>query len=53
MSEQPELIMLDAESAFEVEMLVRLFQQLTGRRPNDQELKDAQERLDQIKRTDD
>ena len=51
MPEQPDLSMLDAESAFEAEMLARQFRQLTGRTPSEQELKDAQERLDQIKGT--
>ena len=53
MSEQPEVALLDADSAFEAEMLVLRFQQVTGRMPSAQELKDAQERLAQIKRTDD
>jgi hypothetical protein len=48
MPEQPTLTVVDAENAFEAEMLARLFEQLNGRMPNEQKLKDAQERLDQI-----
>jgi len=48
MPEQPTLNVLDAENAFEAEMLARLFEQLNGRMPNEQKLKDAQERLHQI-----
>ena len=51
MPEQPTLNVLDAENAFEAEMLARLFEQLNGRMPNEQKLKDTQERLDQIKAT--
>ena len=51
MPNQLEPTMVDAEKTFEIEMLARLFQQLTGRVPSEQELKDAQERLYQIKGT--
>ena len=44
-SEKPELTLLPGKYAMDAELLAKLFEKLTGRKPTEAELADARKRL--------